>query len=221
MTEQAYFHSVAQKDAFNELEVEEFEVVATLDSHTSDICQGMDGQHFPMSQYEPGVTAPPFHVWCRSVTVPYFEDNFTGERAARDADGNTYYVPDDMTYKEWKKSMVDGDTKGLTNSTKYGNIDLQFFASKEKQFGKKIGKHAQDFGLDPSKESDRNTIRTIIDDIVANAEEVRIGFWRGQANDVLFHIRGEDVVITDQNNEFITILKGGINNGRVKNARIK
>lgn len=106
MTEQAYFHSVAQKDAFNDLDVEEFEVVATLDSHTSEICREMDGKHFPMSQYEPGVTAPPFHVWCRSVTVPWFEDNYTGERAARGSDGKTYYVPDSMTYKEWASNYI-------------------------------------------------------------------------------------------------------------------
>lgn len=223
MTEQAYFHSVAQKDAFNDLDVEEFEIVATLDSHTSTICQDMDGKHLPMSQYEPGVTAPPFHVFCRTVTVPYFEDNFGGERAARDEDGNTYYVPDDMTYKDWKKSFVDGDKKDLTNNGNKDimNLGLQFFASKEKQFGKKVGKHAKDFELDPSSETDRNIIRMIIDDIITNAEEVRIGFWRGQPNDVLFHIRGEDVVITDQNNEFITIMKGGISNVRVKNARIR
>lgn len=125
MTEQAYFHSVAQKDAFNDLDVEEFEVVATLDSHTSEICQEMDGKHFPMTDYQPGVTAPPFHVWCRSVTVPYFEDNYTGERAARDEDGNTYYVPDSMTYKDWKKSMVDGDTTGLKETGKNSKIDLK------------------------------------------------------------------------------------------------
>ena len=125
MTEQAYFHSVAQQKAFNDLDVEEFEIVATLDSNTSEICQEMDGKHFPMKDYQPGVTAPPFHVWCRSVTVPWFEDNYTGERAARDEDGNTYYVPDSMTYKEWKKSMVDGDTSGLTNADKNGTIDLK------------------------------------------------------------------------------------------------
>ena len=125
MTEQAYFHSVAQKEAFNDLDVEEFEVVATLDSHTSEICQEMDGQHFPMTDYQPGVTAPPFHVWCRSVTVPYFEDNYTGERAARDEDGNTYYVPDSMTYKDWKNSMVDGNTDGLEVLDKGGKIDLK------------------------------------------------------------------------------------------------
>ncbi len=107
MTEQAYFHSVSQKEAFNDLDVEEFEIVATLDSHTSDICQEMDGKNFPMKDYQPGVTAPPFHVWCRSVTVPYFDDDFSpGERAARDSEGNTYYVPDDMTYKDWAKEHI-------------------------------------------------------------------------------------------------------------------
>jgi SPP1 gp7 family putative phage head morphogenesis protein len=113
MTEQAYFHSVAQQEAFEDLDVEEFEIVATLDSHTSEICQEMDGKHFPMKDYQPGVTAPPFHVWCRSLTVPWFEDNYTGERAARNEDGETYYVPDSMTYKDWKKSMVDGGIDGL------------------------------------------------------------------------------------------------------------
>ena len=124
MTEQAYFHSVAQKEAFEDLDVEEFEVVATLDSHTSEICQEMDGKHFPMKDYQPGVTAPPFHVWCRSVTVPYFEDNFTGERAARDEDGNTYYVPDNMTYKDWKKSLVDGDASDLKDTKDLTDVSL-------------------------------------------------------------------------------------------------
>ena len=132
MTEQAYFHSVAQKEAFNDLDVEEFEVVATLDSHTSEICQEMDGKHFPMTDYEPGVTAPPFHVWCRSVTVPWFEDNYTGERAARDEDGNTYYVPDSTTYKDWKSGMVDGNTNDFKSAEtvesiqkKIDNLNIQ------------------------------------------------------------------------------------------------
>ncbi len=115
MTEEAAFSSAAQKDCFAELDVEQFEIVATLDSHTSDICQDMDGKHFPMSQWEVGVTAPPFHVYCRSTTVPYFDDEFdsVGERAAKDADGNTYFVPSSMKYDDWKKSFVDGDKSGL------------------------------------------------------------------------------------------------------------
>lgn len=119
MTEQAYFSSAAQKDCFNDLDVEEYEIVATLDSHTSDICRSLDGKVFKMSDYKPGVTAPPFHVYCRSTTAPHFKDNFeVGGRAARGADGKTYYVPDDVTYSEWKKAFVDGDKSGFAEVQK-------------------------------------------------------------------------------------------------------
>lgn len=113
MTEEAYFSSAAQKDCFESLGVEQYEIVATLDSHTSDICRSLDGKHFPMKDYQPGVTAPPFHVYCRSTTVPYFNEQFDiGERAARDEEtGKTYYIPDDMNYQEWKETFVDGGDK--------------------------------------------------------------------------------------------------------------
>lgn len=108
MTESAYFSSVAQKDAFNDLDVERFEIVATLDNKTSEICQELDGHVFDMKDYESGVTAPPFHVWCRTTTVPYFDDEFNlGERAARDEEtGKTYYIPSNMTYPQWKAKFV-------------------------------------------------------------------------------------------------------------------
>ena len=113
MTEEAYFSSAAQKDCFESLGVEQYEIVATLDSHTSDICRSLDGKHFPMKDYQPGVTAPAFHVYCRSTTVPYFDEQFDiGERAARDEEtGKTCYIPDDMNYQEWKETFVDGGDK--------------------------------------------------------------------------------------------------------------
>lgn len=114
MTEEAYFSSAAQRDCFNDLDVEQYEIVATLDSHTSDICRSLDGKHFPMKDFQAGVTAPPFHVYCRSTTVPYFDENFgdIGERAARDEEtGKTYYIPDDMNYEDWKQTFVDGGDK--------------------------------------------------------------------------------------------------------------
>ena len=113
MTEEAYFSSAAQKNCFDDLGVEEYEIVATLDAHTSEICQSMDGKHFPMKDFQAGVTAPPFHPWCRSTTCPWFADDFgeVGERAARGEDGKTYYVPGDMSYGEWKKTFVEGGDK--------------------------------------------------------------------------------------------------------------
>lgn len=104
-TEQAFFSASAQKEAFKELDVERYEIVATLDSRTSEICQSMDGKVFKMSDFEPGITAPPFHPRCRSVTVPYFND-MNSERFARSADGKAEYVPANITYNEWKEKFI-------------------------------------------------------------------------------------------------------------------
>lgn len=83
--------------------VDEYEVLATLDNKTSEICQGMDGKRFRVSDQEPGVNAPPFHARCRTTTIPYFPDEFDpGERLARGANGRVYTVPGDMTYEQWK-----------------------------------------------------------------------------------------------------------------------
>ena len=111
MTESAYFSSVAQKDCFNDLDVEQFKIVATIDSRTSPICQSLDGKVQDMKDFEPGVTAPPFHPWCRSTTAPYFEDE-EGYRAARGADGKIYYIPSNMTYKEWAEKFVEDANYG-------------------------------------------------------------------------------------------------------------
>ena len=105
MTESAAFASASQRDCFNDLDVEKYEIVATLDNRTSEICQELDGEIINMKDYEVGVTAPPFHPWCRTTTVPYFEDNY-GERAARGADGKVYYVPSNIKYTEWKKKFI-------------------------------------------------------------------------------------------------------------------
>lgn len=124
MTEAAYFGSVAQKDCFNELDVEKYEIVATLDNRTSEVCQDMDGKVFDMKDFEAGVTAPPFHVWCRSCTCPYFDDDEEGTRAARDADGRTYQVPASMKYDDWAAEYVVDGTKDddLRQYTHYQKI---------------------------------------------------------------------------------------------------
>ncbi|MDR2168405.1 MAG: hypothetical protein LBE35_11250 [Clostridiales bacterium] len=87
-----------------------------------------------------------------------------------------------------------------------------------KQFGKKVGKHAQDYGLDPSSENDREKMREIITDIIDNHNEIRRGTWPGQSGEVEFFIKGRDVVISN-GGEFVSVLKDGITNGKVIRAR--
>ena len=87
------------------------------------------------------------------------------------------------------------------------------------QFGKKVGKHASDFGMDPSSAEAREQMKQIIYTIVNDADERFYGEWRGQEYPVIFHVKGNDVVIENSSGEFVTILKGGTTNARVENAR--
>ena len=125
MTENAYFSQLAQKDCFNALDVEKYEIVATLDSHTSEICKEQDGKVYDMKDYQPGITAPPFHNYCRSTTVPHFDDDFDdeGERAAKGEDGKTYYVSDKMKYEDWYNKYVQ-DEVNLKNTPKNDKINI-------------------------------------------------------------------------------------------------
>lgn len=146
MTEEAFFSSAAQKDCFTELDVEQFEIVATLDSHTSDICRGMDGKHFPMSEWKVGVTAPPFHVHCRSTTVPYFDDEFdaVGERTARDEEtGKTYFVPGNMTYKEWEKAFVNGGDKSDLKAVNADDSAIAEYTASRKEYDTQVQRLAE------------------------------------------------------------------------------
>ena len=117
-TETSYFNAVATKECYKDLDVEMVEIIETLDSHTCSICGGLDGKVIPISQYEPGVTVPPFHPNCRGTTAPAIDPKYAGERAARNANGDVYYVPGNMSYSEWKKTFVDNGSKdGLTLAT--------------------------------------------------------------------------------------------------------
>lgn len=107
-TESAAYASKAQEQAYKDLSVDKYEILATLDLHTSDICQDLDRKIFDRQDYQVGVTAPPFHPHCRTVTVPWFPDDVdTGERTARGKDGKVGYVPQNMTYKEWYNKYVE------------------------------------------------------------------------------------------------------------------
>lgn len=123
-TEKAYFQSLAQHDSFKNLGIEEYEIVATLDTKTSEICREMDGRHFKLSDYQIGLTAPPFHPRCRTATAPFFDDEFEDEvkRAARDENGDYYTVPANMKYDEWYRGFVEGDKNTLDKYNHTKNI---------------------------------------------------------------------------------------------------
>ncbi|MNW49989.1 NAD(+)--arginine ADP-ribosyltransferase EFV [compost metagenome] len=105
LTESAYFAGQSRMDSYKELGIEQYKYTATLDKRTSRLCKNMDGEVFAISEAEVGVNYPPLHAYCRSTTIPYYEDNVK-ERIARDEDGKNQTVPGDMTYEQWAKENV-------------------------------------------------------------------------------------------------------------------
>lgn len=79
--------------------IEKYQIVATLDGRTSEICRSMDLEIFVVGKGP----VPPFHPGCRTTTVPYFEPSIWDEGETRSSvDG---YVPAKMSYYEWLKTQ--------------------------------------------------------------------------------------------------------------------
>lgn len=104
-TEAAYNSNAATMKAYEEDNIEKYEICATLDSKTSIICREQDGKVYDLKDAKPGENHPPFHPFCRTTTVPVIDGVDLGDekRVARDESGKVYKVPENMTYSEWKK----------------------------------------------------------------------------------------------------------------------
>ena len=100
-TEMAAHTEKAGFKAFQRLNIEKYEIVAEIDSVTSEICKEMNGKVFAMSEYEMGITAPPFHQNCRTTKAPYFDDkeDYSNEE-------NIDRLEPDTQYGDWSKTHI-------------------------------------------------------------------------------------------------------------------
>ncbi|HFL3155433.1 TPA: minor capsid protein [Clostridioides difficile] len=130
-SELAFFSSLSQRDCFNSLGAEKYEIVSASDSRVCEKrCSPLDGKVIEMKYYKIGITAPPFHPRCRCVVVPYF-DGEESYRDAREEDGETYYIPSNMKYNEWySKYVKDSSSSGAISRKRLK--DLEIYLREEK-----------------------------------------------------------------------------------------
>ena len=140
-TESNYVHNQATKESYERAGIEQYEFLATLDFKTSKACQDLDGKVFNLKDAKVGANYPPIHPNCRSVAVPYFEDTSVGMRTAKKADGKTYRVRSDLTYKEWFESLTEEEKTAIELERKKAK---NFYADKEQlaKYKKTLGKDA-------------------------------------------------------------------------------
>jgi SPP1 gp7 family putative phage head morphogenesis protein len=141
-TELNFSENRAAYDSIKDAGMKYYRFIATLDRRTSATCREHDGHVYELDEYSPGSTAPPLHPNCRSTISGSLygpDKKKTGTRIARNDKGKTYYVPADMTYKEWEKLYVHksmtiqewndthkaGISKSILGSTYYKEIVME------------------------------------------------------------------------------------------------
>lgn len=105
-TETTYSCNQAELASYEELDIDRYKYVATLDTRTSPICQKLDGKIFETKDAKAGTNLPAMHPNCRSTTIAYFEDGMPDIRIAKDKDGKNIKVPASMTYDEWYDKYI-------------------------------------------------------------------------------------------------------------------
>lgn len=108
-TEMNYVQNRAALDSIKESGLKYFRFIATLDRRTSAQCREHDGRLIPVGEARTGDNVPPLHPNCRSTIAGslrgYAKPGNT--RIARNAAGKNVYVPQGMTYNQWKAVYVD------------------------------------------------------------------------------------------------------------------
>lgn len=137
-TETNHFHAEADFMAYEEMGIDKYVFVATLDNRTSTICQELDGKVFDVKDKAKGVNCPPMHPNCRSTTRAYVDDIAERRmtRWARDPVTGETSVIGNKTYKEWYQDNV----------AKYGQetVDMSYKMTKNKNSDLKQYKQYKD-----------------------------------------------------------------------------
>ena len=102
-TEVNHFANETEMLSYEELDIEKYRFIATLDNRTCEHCAELDNKVFKVEDRKPGKNCPPIHSNDRCTTVAEFDDDVIDglQRRARDENGKPILVPQDMNYKEW------------------------------------------------------------------------------------------------------------------------
>lgn len=134
-TEVNHFANEAEMLSYEELNIEKYRFIATLDNRTCEHCAELDNKVFKVKDRKPGKNCPPIHSNDRCTTVAEFDDDVLDglQRRARDENGKSILVSQDMNYKKWSMQYAPKQYKKYhinpnlpkTKSTKDSILDKQ------------------------------------------------------------------------------------------------
>lgn len=168
-TEVNHFANEAEMLAYEELDIEEYRFIATLDKVTCVHCAKLDKCKFKVKEKKVGFNYPPIHPNDRCTTIPVFDDQEIDslKRKARDPETNQNYILDkSLSYNDWYNQYVlknnQNDSIMVPSFKKNYNKEIRQYTENQiniisKEMDKKANKY-----LDNKSKWSR---KTVVDDI--------------------------------------------------------
>ena len=123
VTEMRRLQTAVQKDSFERNGFTEYRFITTGDERVCDECEKLNGQHFKVSEMQPGENAPPMHPSCRCSTAAYMDS----DKYHRWIDA--LERGEDVRWKEFEASAKDIITYGRNPQSDIDYVSAYTFAS--------------------------------------------------------------------------------------------
>ena len=194
-TETAAISSKATQDSYKRIGVKKYEILATLDLKTSDICRKKKKKTYDIKDYRVGITAPPFHPNCRTDTIPFFDDDLERQldknigRMARDPETGKSVRVENLTYKEWYNKYVNFDNSSRKRTSNH--------KSKERTNNKKSKSNTKD-NLKASQKYTEEETNEAIENYVSGEGMWINNYLRGRGEIAEYPLTKEDKIYLER-----------------------
>ncbi len=160
VTETAHITEQATLKSYKESGIEKYEYLATLESHTCEVCRGLDEKTFDVEKQVTGENYPPIHPYCRCTTAPITSydsriddlfDKIDNTRWARNPETGKGGFIAEIDFNTWKKSTdllreaknsepkITEDLKGIISKTNSQLTGLDFRLKTLDSLARKVG----------------------------------------------------------------------------------
>lgn len=104
ITEMGHAAEQATAKFYEDSKIEQYEYLATLESHTCDVCAHLDERIFYVKDKVAGLNYPLIHPYCRCTTMPYMKDlpDITSRWSRDPITGKSKFVRN-QPYSQWAR----------------------------------------------------------------------------------------------------------------------
>ena len=136
VTEMGHAAEQATKKFYKDSDIDQYQYLATLETHTCEVCAHLDGRIFYVKDEKDGVNYPLIHPYCRCSTVPYMKGLPDIEtRWYRDPITGKSKWTRNMSFNEWKRTAREQQSeKEYTDLV--GRFGVHGFPESAKEYNK-------------------------------------------------------------------------------------